>query len=57
MNAMAFDEDKYILADQQKMMDTDPEGGVLVNLEADKAVSAVRRIIRRKFQDEAAPAV
>jgi vanillate O-demethylase monooxygenase subunit len=57
MNATAFDEDKHILADQQKMMDTDPEGGVLVNLEADKAVSAVRRIIRRKLQDEATPAV
>ena len=57
MNATAFDEDKYILADQQKMIDSDPQGGVLVNLEADKAVSAVRRIIRRKLQDEAAPTV
>ena len=43
--------------DQQKMIDSDPQGGVLVNLEADKAVSAVRRIIRRKLQEEMAGAV
>ena len=57
MNATAFDEDKHVLADQQKMIETDPEGGVLVNLDADKAVSAVRRILRRKLQEETASAV
>ena len=31
----------------------DPQGDALVNLDADKAVSAVRRIIRRKLQEEA----
>ena len=55
LNKTAFDEDAVILRDQQKMIDTDPDGGVLVNLEADKAVSAVRRIIRRKLQEQAEP--
>ena len=55
LNKTAFDEDAVIVRDQQKMIDTDPDGGVLVNLDADKAVSAVRRIIRRKMQEQAEP--
>ena len=51
MNKMAFDEDVGVLRDQQTMFDTDTTP--LVNLAADRAVSEVRRIIRRKFAEEA----
>ena len=53
MNRTAFEEDAVILRHQQQMMNGDPQGDALVNLDADKAVSAVRRIIRRKLQEEA----
>ena len=51
MNKMAFDEDVGVLRDQQSLCDTDTTP--LVNLAADRAVSEVRRIIRRKFAEEA----
>lgn len=52
MNKMAFDEDVGILREQQKMLDTDSTP--MVNLAADKALNEARRIIRRKFAEEAA---
>ena len=55
MNRTAFEEDAVILRHQQKMVETDPVNDDLVNLDADKAVSAVRSIIRRKMREEAAP--
>ena len=52
LNKMAFDEDVGILRDQQEMMDLDTTP--LVNLAADKQVNEVRRVLRRKFAEEAA---
>ncbi len=54
LNKMAFDEDVDVLRRQQEMVDMD--ASPLVNLAADKAVNEARRIIRRKFADEAARA-
>ena len=51
MNKRAFDEDVGVLRDQQRMLDSDTSP--LVNLAADKAVNEARRIIRRKFAEEA----
>ena len=53
MNRTAFEEDAVILRHQQMAIDADSHREPLVNLDADKAVSAVRRIIRRKLQEEA----
>jgi phenylpropionate dioxygenase-like ring-hydroxylating dioxygenase large terminal subunit len=53
MNRTAFDEDVTILRLQQKMIDTGPAPEPLVNLEADVAVNAARRIIRRLYRAEA----
>ncbi len=52
LNKMAFDEDVGILRDQQAMCDTD--SAPLVNLAADRGVNEVRRIVRRKYTEEAA---
>ncbi len=52
MNKKAFDEDVGVLREQQRMIDTD--SSPLVNLAADTAVNEARRIIRRKFAEEAA---
>ena len=54
MNRTAFEEDAIILRHQQRMMDGDSEHVPLVNLAADKATNEARRILRRKFQEEAA---
>ena len=60
MNRAAFEEDATVLKRQQQMIDRyargvgDNSGPVLTNLEADKALSAARRIIRRKHDEEAA---
>ena len=53
MNRMAFDEDMVVLAEQQRMIESDPDGGVLANVEGDAAAAAARRIVRRKQQQEA----
>lgn len=53
MNRHAFEEDAHILRRQQAMVDADPNGPPLVNLAADKAVNETRRILRRKFAEEA----
>jgi phenylpropionate dioxygenase-like ring-hydroxylating dioxygenase large terminal subunit len=52
MNRTAFEEDAIILRHQQRMLEI-PGGEPLVNLSADKAVNEARRIIRRKFEEEA----
>jgi vanillate O-demethylase monooxygenase subunit len=54
MNRTAFEEDVGVLRLQQQMIDSSREPQPLVNLEADKAVAAARRILRRKYQEEAA---
>ena len=54
MNRAAFEEDAVVLKRQQQMIERDPAGGALANLEGDKAVAAARRILRRKHEEEAA---
>jgi vanillate O-demethylase monooxygenase subunit len=53
MNRTAFEEDVTVLRLQQKMIDCAPAPEPLVNLEADVAVSAARRIIRGLYRAEA----
>ena len=53
MNSMAFDEDMIVLAEQQRMIESDPDGGVLANVDGDQAAAAARRIVRRKLAQEA----
>ena len=53
LNRMAFEEDAVILRRQQQMIDADPDGSPLVNLTADKQVNEARRVLRRKFAEEA----
>ena len=54
MNYAAFDEDMQVLADQQAMLETDPDGGTLANVDGDKAAAAARRIMRRLMREDAA---
>jgi vanillate O-demethylase monooxygenase subunit len=53
MNRMAFDEDMLVLAAQQEMLADDPDGGVLANVDGDRAAAAARRIVRRRLAEEA----
>ena len=53
MNRMAFEEDLVILRHQQHTIETARRPEALVNLEADAAVNAARRIIRGLYQSEA----
>ena len=43
-----------MLKHQQAMIDGNPGGAVLANLDADKATVAARRIVRRKIEAETA---
>ena len=52
MNSFAFEEDAVVLQRQQQMIERGRPGVPLTNLEADKALSAVRRIVRRKLAEE-----
>ena len=53
LNRAAFEEDAAVLSAQQAMIDRMPAGtATLANLEADKAVAAARRIVRRKLEAE-----
>lgn len=52
MNRAAFEEDADVLKHQQQMIDRNPAGATLANLDADKATAAARRIIRRKVEEE-----
>jgi Vanillate O-demethylase oxygenase C-terminal domain len=54
MNRAAFEEDAEVLKHQQAMIDGNPGGAVLANLDADKATVAARRIVRRKIEAETA---
>ena len=54
MNRAAFEEDAAVLKLQQQMIERDTSGTALSNLDADKALSAARRILRRKYEEEAA---
>jgi vanillate O-demethylase monooxygenase subunit len=49
----AFDEDAVIIELQQKMIDTAPPGAALVNFRGDAGGAAARRIMRRKFGQQA----
>jgi vanillate O-demethylase monooxygenase subunit len=49
---VAFNEDIVIIEAQQRMIDSDPAGGVLANLDGDEACAAARRILARKLAEE-----
>ena len=49
---VAFNEDVVVIEAQQRMIDSDPAGGVLANLEGDEACAAARRILARKLAEE-----
>ncbi len=53
MNRTAFDEDALVLREQQIMIETDRSAAPLTNLDADQASNMARRIMRRKFEQEA----
>jgi phenylpropionate dioxygenase-like ring-hydroxylating dioxygenase large terminal subunit len=52
----AFGEDIAAIELQQKMIDSDPAGGTLLNLDGDKASVFARRMVKRLIDDEAAAA-
>ena len=52
LNRAAFEEDAEVLARQQAMIDRNPGGATLANLEADKACAAARRIVRKLVETE-----
>ncbi len=52
LNRAAFEEDAVVLARQQAMIDLDPAGSALANLDADKATAEARRIVRRLIEAE-----
>jgi len=53
VHVVAFNEDVVVIEAQQRMIDSDPEGGTLANLEGDAACAAARRILARKLAEEA----
>src|SRR5499427_1748027 len=57
MTDLAFAEDARMVEAQQRLIDSDPSGTPLVGLAFDRAALAARRIIMRKLEEEAAPAV
>lgn len=52
MNQQAFDQDQAVLEVQQRMIETDTSHQPLATLDEDKATAAVRRIMRRKREEE-----
>jgi vanillate O-demethylase monooxygenase subunit len=50
----AFDEDAAMIEAQQRLITSDPTQSPLVNLEADGAAAAARRIVTRKLREQAA---
>jgi phenylpropionate dioxygenase-like ring-hydroxylating dioxygenase large terminal subunit len=52
----AFDEDAAMIEAQQRMIASDPQGGILANLEGDTASVEARRIIARKLKAQATQA-
>jgi vanillate O-demethylase monooxygenase subunit len=49
---VAFNEDVVVIEAQQRMIDSDPAGGVLANLDGDEACAAARRILARKLAED-----
>ena len=49
---VAFNEDVVVIEAQQRMIDSDPAGGALANLDGDEACAAARRILARKLAAE-----
>ena len=49
---VAFNEDVVVIEAQQRMIDSDPAGGILANLDGDEACAAARRILARKLAEE-----
>jgi vanillate O-demethylase monooxygenase subunit len=52
IHMVAFNEDVVVIEAQQRMIDSDPAGGVLANLDGDEACAAARRILARKLAEE-----